>query len=137
MLSSPWLGGIAAVVAAVGGSACAMSRTDQSQIRCTVEGADNLPPEIGGSAEICDAIVRAATPVLDDTAAAPSNVSVTVTVRSQYLISAAVSAGGVRIPEQKVGIVDRKLNSRAIEMLAQAVATQLGKLGNQTRGDSQ
>ena len=114
-----------------------MSRNDQSQIRCTVAGAEHLPPELAGSDEVCRSIVNAATPVLRENGIAPSQVTVNVTVRSDHLISAVASAGSATIAEQNVGIADRTLNARAIEMLAQAVATQLGKLGREGRGDSE
>lgn len=128
MIGKGGLGGFAAILLAIGGSACAMSRADKGQIRCTVEGGEKLPAEVAGPDAVCAAIERAVLPVLERSGMAASNISVAVTVKSDNRIAAVASAGERTMPEQNVGITDRKLNGRAVEMLAQAIAVQLGEL---------
>jgi hypothetical protein len=104
-----------------------MNSATGSRISCTVEGAEKLPSEIGGEEAVCAALERAAAATLRQAGVAPSALSVSVNVRSAYRISAVASLDGKTIPEQQVGISDRELNARAIDMLAQAVAAELGK----------
>ena len=111
-----------------------MSRTSETGLRCTVEGAQNLPAELDGPDSVCAAIEKAAISALQGAGIEPAQVSVSVTVQSQYRISATASAGPRTIPEQKVGITDRTLNSRSVDMLARAIALELKRLGREGHG---
>ena len=115
--------------AAANGSACAMTSTSPQAISCSVEGKDKLPPEIGGEEGICTAIGSAALPALQSAGIAPASFAVAVSVTSEHGMSATASVNGRALPEQKVGISDRPLNARAVQMLAAAVAGELEKLG--------
>lgn len=124
--------GLAAAVlllaAVASGSACAMRPTSSDQLRCVVQGAEKLPPELGGAAAVCAAFERAAAPELRRAGIALAGVSVSVQVRSQYRISAVASVGERSLPEQNVGISDRQLNTGAIEMLARAIVADLSNI---------
>jgi hypothetical protein len=116
------------VTVAASGSACAMNSTPSQSFRCVVEGAERLPPGLGGGDAVCSAVAKAATPVLERNGVDAGAVSVVITVQSASAISAATSVAGKSLPEQKVAISDRSLNPRAIDMLANAVAAELAKL---------
>jgi hypothetical protein len=105
-----------------------MNSVSQSGLRCVVDGEEKLPPEVGGPVRLCAAIERAALPQLQNAGIAPVTVAVRVTVKSSSRISAVASIGDRALPEQNVGISDRPLNVRAVDMLAQAVAGQLAKV---------
>lgn len=105
-----------------------MNSTSSDALHCAVEGAEKLPPELGGSAAICSAITKAAAPVLNSRRVGAEAVSVVVNVQSASAISAATSVAGKSLPEQKVAISDRTLNARAIDMLANAIAAELARL---------
>lgn len=105
-----------------------MSSTSAEQLRCIVQGEEKLPAEVGGEAAVCSAIERAAAPALQSAGLSPAAVSISVEVKSQYRISAVPAVGGRSLPEQHVGISDRPLNARAIDMLANAIAAELAKL---------
>ena len=104
-----------------------MKSASHEGIRCTVEGEGKLPSELGGQAAICSAIASAVLPQLQGAGIAPDAVEVQVFVKSKYMFSAVVSVNGVPRPEQTVGVTDRALNERAVQMLAQAVAGELAK----------
>lgn len=106
-----------------------MTSTSAQGISCSVEGEDKLPPGIGGEQGVCGAIARAALPALQRSGIAPASVAVTVKVTSESTITAVASVNGRALAEQKLGISDRPLNARAVEMLATAVAGELAKLG--------
>lgn len=108
-----------------------MNSTSTEQLRCVVQGEEKLPAEIGGGGAVCSAITRASAPVLQRGGVAPGTVSVSVEVISPYRISATPSVGGRTLPEQHVGISDRPLNARALDMLGQAIAAELSKLAQQ------
>lgn len=98
-------------------------------LRCTVAGAEALPGEIGGSEAVCAAIERAAAPAIKRAGISASSVAVAVAVKSPSRLSAIASVGERSLPEQHVGISDRPINARAIDMLARAVAAQIEQLG--------
>lgn len=104
-----------------------MNRTPGEGIRCTVAGDEMLAQELGGGPAICFAIERAAGPVLQRSGIPPSEVTVSVRVATPYAITATVSVQGKAFPEQRIDISDRPLNQRSIDMLGQAVASQLSK----------
>lgn len=106
-----------------------MNRTESARIDCTVENPANLPAELGGPDAVCAAIEKAALPALQSAGIAPSELKVSVKAQSSHQLSATASAGSFRIAEQKVGISDRALNRRAVDMLARAIASELEKLG--------
>lgn len=105
-----------------------MNSAPNRTIRCSVEGAEQLPQELGGEGDICSTMEAAALPALRDAGIAASTVVILVKVKSPYRISAIAESNGTSLGEQKVGISDRPLNKSAIEMLARAVAGQLSKL---------
>ena len=106
-----------------------MGTTANPDIRCTVVGGEVLPSELGGSDAVCATIERAAAPAMQRAGLPASSLSVAIAVKSPSRISAAVSVADRVLPEQHVGIADRPLNARAIEMLANAVAAQIEQLG--------
>lgn len=98
-----------------------MGTTSGPAIRCTVEGAEKLPRELGGSDGVCATITRALAAKGIDAESA----SVTVEVKSDSIMSATATIAGRAFPAQTVGVSDRSLNPRAVEMLAAAVAGQV------------
>ena len=106
-----------------------MNGVSADGLRCAIEGEDQLPAETGGEAGVCAAVARAVLPEIERAGIAPASVSVTVTVASPYAMAATASVGGRALPEQKVGISDRPLNARAVQMLADALARELASLG--------
>jgi hypothetical protein len=112
-------GMLAIVACADGGNAGAMNRAAEQQW-CQVSGAGKLPAELGGADGLCAEIARALQPV------SPKPAAVAVTVASPYLASASVTlADGQKLETIKVGNSDRPLNRRAIQMLAEGIATQV------------
>lgn len=97
---------------------------------CVVQGEENLPPEIDAGA-ICSAIQRASAPVLQRTGLSSAAVSVLVKVKSKFALSATATVGGNALREHNVGISDRPLNQRAVDMLANAVAAELSTVSQQ------
>ena len=106
-----------------------MTSTTAQGISCSVEGGEKLPPDIGGEDGVCETIGSAALPALQSAGIAPTSLAVAVRVTSEHQMSATASVNGRALAEQKVGISDRPLNERAVQMLAAAVAGELGKLG--------
>jgi hypothetical protein len=107
-----------------------MTSIPPQQIRCLVQGEEKLPAEIEADA-ICSAIQRASAPVLQRTGLAPARVSVLVTVKSAFGLSATATVGGKTLREHNVAISDRPLNLRAVDMLANAVAAELSAVADQ------
>lgn len=102
-----------------GGSACAMKPQSNTEVRCSVVGADQLPAELGAEA-VCRAIREAA-------AAAPG-ASITVQVLSPHVLAAtATTADGRMLSEQRVATSDRTLHPGSVRMLADALAQQLAE----------
>lgn len=102
-----------------------MNRTPGEGIRCTVAGEEMLAQELGGEKAVCSAIERAAAPALQRSGIPAAEVAVSVRVATPYAITATVSVRGKTFPEQRIDISDRPLNQRSIDMLGQAVASQL------------
>src|SRR5215213_6953918 len=89
---------------------------------CHIVGAEKLPREIGGGAAVCSAIQRAIS------AQAPGlKYTVHVEVLSQSSVKATVDMDGRRLPEQRISVVDRDLNTRSIERFANALASEAAK----------
>jgi hypothetical protein len=106
------------------GSACAMRPVATNQMRCTVVGAEMLPPEVGGADAVCRSMREAVSAAGGQAAA--SELSITVQIASAYSAAAIVTtADGRKLAEQQVAISDRKLNQNALAMLAKGVAAQL------------
>ena len=93
--------------------------------RCRVIGGDKLPPETGGSGQICASIEAAA-----ESRAPGTGYSVEVEVLSDYMLAARVRmADGRTLPEQKMAVSDRKLGRRAINRFATSIAEAIGRAG--------
>ena len=107
-----------------------MTSTSTEELRCTVEGEDKLPGNIGAET-ICSAIRRAAAPALRSAALSPADVSVSVQVTSQHTLTGAATVGGTKLPENHVATMDRPLTERAVGMLADGIAAELSKLAPQ------
>lgn len=103
-----------------------MNQSTADASRCAVVGADRLPPDVGPGM-ICDAINAAVA------RAAPGALQrVEVTVLSSSSLAALVTmADGRVLPEQKMGVSDRQLNSGSIERFAAAVAAAIAGSGRQ------
>lgn len=107
------------LLAASSGSACAMTTPPKIALTCTVSGGDKLSSETGGPEALCDAIRSAA-------GDKGHGASVAVRIVSPCAAAASVTlANGRTLPDVNVSVSDRKLNARAITMLAQGVARQL------------
>lgn len=102
-----------------------MNSVSSQSFRCTVEGESKLPPKLGGEAGVCGSIADTVIPALQRAGIPPNSVAVTVRVKSASRISAVPSIDEQTLPEQHVGISDRPLNARAVQMLADAVAREL------------
>jgi hypothetical protein len=115
------------VIAASGGSACAMNTPPSSAVQCTVQGTEKLPQELGGAEGICRAIDEAVASTSGQ-GGYPAGTSVVVQVRSSNLLAATVTEPtGRRLPEIEVSISDRVLNRHAVRSLAEQVAHQLAQ----------
>jgi hypothetical protein len=113
------------VIAASGGSACAMNSPPGSDAHCTVKGSEKLPDGLGGAEGICRAVDQA---VASTTGLGgyPAGTAVAVEVRSPNAMAATVTdSSGRALPQIEVTISDRSLNRHAIGSLAQQVAQQL------------
>ena len=112
------------LAAAASGSACAMNSTSTEQLRCVVQGEEQLPAELDVET-ICSAIRSASAPALASAAIPASAVSVLVEVRSGHGLSATATVSGTALRERHVATSNRPLNARAVKMLADAVAAEL------------
>lgn len=113
-----------AMAGSIGGNACAMAGSTEESPACIVSGADKLPEGLNGDA-ICTA-VRAATRKLS------SDFSVEIRVVSASSLAARISLhDGKTLPEQKMAVSDRQLDSRSIERFALAIANAVA--GSATR----
>jgi hypothetical protein len=100
-------------------SACAMTSPAEAPIRCTVEGARSLPPEIGGEQALCEAIHHA-------TAGAGHTAHVQVRVHSKHRMSAITTlADGRSLPVVTTSAFDRDLSVRSVRTFADAIGAQL------------
>ena len=116
--------GMALLTGLGGGSALAMTIPTTPPIHCSVERGDKLPS--GLSAESVCAVVRnAAAPALERAGLSLAVFSVQVTVDSDRKLSAAATLDGKPLPTHHVGISDRALNARAVQMLAKAIAAEI------------
>ena len=104
-----------ALLALAGGSACAMNRPADSSGRCTVQGAELLPPESGGGEALCAEIEAA-------TAKLPGPPAVSVRVVRPHLLAASVTIEGRTLPELKMSRSDRALDRQAFQRFAKAIA---------------
>jgi hypothetical protein len=93
--------------------------------RCVVEHGDRLPPETGGAAALCAAIMKAA-----GERAGRLPATVDVRVLSPSSLSATVKlADGRVLPEQNMAVSDRQLNRQSIDRFAAAIAADIAKAG--------
>lgn len=90
---------------------------------CRVDGAEKLPPEVGGADALCEAIRQAAA------AQAPGvGYSVQVQVLSPSMLSARVTlADGQILPEQRHATMDRNLNPSSLQRFANSLGAELAK----------
>lgn len=117
--------GLALVAGLSGGSALAMTSQNAPTIHCSVERGEKLPS--GLTAEfVCAAIRNAVAPALQRARLSPASLAVRVTVESDRKLVAAATLGGKALPEHRIGISDRTLNARAVDMLATAIAADVG-----------
>jgi hypothetical protein len=102
------------------GSGCAMSGTSGAHKHCRVVGGELLPPSSGGADALCTAIEQA-------TSAQPSKLaySVEVHVLSASRMSATITAGGRKLPEQKYAISDGEIGRASFQRFADAIAAAL------------
>jgi len=105
-----------------GGNACAMTG-GPAATECRVIGGEKLPAETGGEA-ICTAVRDALV-----AAKVRTPVKVDVLVTSDSGLTARIEAGGKRLPDEEVAVMDRKLNRQSIEMLARRIAEVAGQAG--------
>ena len=106
-----------AMAGSIGGNACAMAGSKAESPTCVVSSADKLPAGLSGDA-ICAAIRAAA-----QQAPSGTGFSVEVRVVSESSLAARIrlSDGGI-LPEQKMAVSDRALNSGSVERFAASVA---------------
>ena len=107
-----------------GGSALAMTSRNPSAVYCSLEQGGKLPKGLVAS-DVCAAIQSAAAPALERAGLSPSALSVRVTVVSDRKLVASATLGGKALPEHRIGISDRALNARAVQMLASAIAADI------------
>lgn len=116
---------LALFVGASGGSACAMTTTDT--VHCSVERAEKLPAGLTDSS-ICNAVRTAAAPALAHGGHSPAALSVRITVESETKLVGTATLSGKALPEHRIGISDRGLNARAVDMLANAIAADIASV---------
>jgi len=116
---------IAAVLAGVSGSVCAMSNGESRAGACWVVGGEKLPVESGGSNALCKAIVDA---VEEQAPGMRYQVEVTVFPRSR-LTASIMTGDGRRLPEQSFVRIDKPLSSGAFKRFAAAIAGELARAG--------
>lgn len=90
---------------------------------CKVVGADKLPPDSGGSRQLCAAIARAA-------AADAPNARFGVEVRvlgGSSLAATLTTADGKVLPEQRFAISDRGLTKGSLERFAKALVGEVAR----------
>jgi hypothetical protein len=116
-----WILAVAAAALA-GGSACAMNSPSIQPI-CIVEHGDRLPPETGGTAGLCAAIIKAAA---EGTGGLPASVQVRVLSASRLSATVTLADGRV-LPDQNMASSDRQLNSSSIERFAAAIAAEIAR----------
>lgn len=106
----------AAMAGSIGGNACAMAGAAAESPACIVSGADKLPAGLNGDA-ICAAIRAAARK-----ASSGTGFSVEIRVVSASSLAARISLrDGRTLPEQKMAVSDRSLDSGSIERFAMAI----------------
>ena len=107
-----------------GGSALAMTSQNPSAVHCSLEQGRKLPKGLAAS-DVCTAIQAAVGPALERVGLSPSALSVRVIVESDRKLVASATLGGKPLPEHRIGISDRALNARAVQMLASAIAADI------------
>jgi hypothetical protein len=100
-----------------------MAQPTAESAQCTVIGADRLPAEAGGGDAICSAIRAAAR---EKAPGADYGVEVEV-VSSSSLAARVTLKDGRALPEQRMAVSDRQLNSASIERFAAAIAGALAE----------
>lgn len=99
-------------------SACSTKREPLRDIECSVDPAAKLTSDSGNAAEVCAII-------LERIGVLPPGASIRVRAPSSSTIVGQVRLGsGQAMPEVEVGVSDRQLNKKSVEMLARAMADQ-------------
>ena len=110
----------AVAIVAAASDARAVTSPTSSRPSCTVIGGDKLPAETGGADALCEAVRRAVA------AQAPGRLVIAeLKVMSPSILSARLVVEGRELPEQKLSVMDRKLNMKSIERFAQSLATKV------------
>lgn len=100
-----------------------MTQPDTRPEPCRVVGGDKLPAEVGGGKAICGAIQSAAR------SQAPGvSFTVEVVILSPSALAATVRlADGRTLPERRMAVSDRLLNSASIGRFAAAIAAEIAR----------
>ncbi len=116
---------IAAAIVCVGGSACAMTSTENLTSGCRVINGDKLSPQSGGADALCKAIAEAAAET------APGvTYSVEISVLPKDRLSALVTlADGRKLPELGIASMDKPLTAGSFKRFANSIAQELAKAG--------
>ena len=110
------------LASAVSVAACAPAMSAPQSGPCRVLNGEKLPPESGGPAAICSAIEKAMS------ARAPKvKYSAQVRVVSKSALTVAIIANGKKLPDQNMSVMDRNLNSWAIDRFAESLADEVAK----------
>lgn len=113
----------ALAVAATGGSAYAMTTPPTSSHGCTVAGAEDVVSTLGGADALCAIVAKAI-------ASSGHAASVHLELVNAHAAVARATVAGRKLSERRIDTLDRPLNGRAIESLADAIANQLRALGH-------
>ena len=110
---------LAATIASVTGSACAMNAPSATEPAvCRVVHGEKLPPASGGAEALCAAITQAA----------GKDFKVEVRVISASGLAAAVTmADGRSLPEQRLVVSDRPLSRSSFERFARSIAGEVAR----------
>lgn len=104
------------------GNACAMSASGSPTPHCQVIDGAKLPVESGGAAALCAAIEQAVAK-----RAPGADFAAEVRALSASRLTASVTIGGRKLPEQNFARMDRDLDRAAFERFAAALADEVAK----------
>lgn len=103
-----------------------MQPSKEPSANCTVvNAAKNAAPL--QDAEICGPIERAVELAAKDAGIGPGAVSVRVEILSPHSLAATTLVDGHALPPQRVDVSDRTLGASSVNLLAQAIATQIAQ----------
>lgn len=108
--------------AMIGGNASAMSMSDNQPPHCRVVDGDKLPAASGGPRALCAAVEKAVSGRTPGT-----EFSAEIRVLSRSRLTATLTAGGRKLPEQSFASMDRELDRKSFERFAAALADQVAK----------